>query len=53
MFKDELAFGNLYQLIVLISIISLLTMTFFLTGELNEILLGGLLGVMAGLPAKK
>ena len=53
MLKDEVAIGNVYQLIVLISIIVLNILAFIKTGQFNDILIGAIVGVMAGLPAKK
>lgn len=53
MFKDTDAMTNIYQLVVLGAVIGLNILTFLKTGQLNEILIGGLLGVMVGIPAIK
>lgn len=50
MIKDSEAMGNVYQFIVLGAIIGLNILTFVKSGQLNEILVGGLLGVMIGIP---
>lgn len=53
MFKDTDVMTNVYQMVVLCAVIGLNILTFIKSGELNEILLGGLLGVMVGIPAIK
>lgn len=45
--------GFVYQYIVLIAVVALLTLAFIKTGEFNEILLGALVGVMVSLPMNK
>ena len=44
-------FGYVYQYIVLIAVIGLLTYSFIKTGTFNDMLLGALIGVMVQLPA--
>lgn len=53
MFKNTETMTNVYQMVVLCAVIGLNVLVFFKTGQLNEILLGGLLGVMIGIPAIK
>lgn len=49
----EKIMGFVYQYIVLLAVVGLLTIAFLNTGEFNEILLGALVGVMASLPFSK
>lgn len=43
----------IYQYIVLIAVIGLLTFAFIKTNEFNDMLLGALIGVMIQIPASK
>jgi hypothetical protein len=50
MMKDVDIMTHVYQMVVLCAVIGLNVLTFVKTGQLNDILLGGLLGVMVGIP---
>lgn len=50
MFKDTEAMTNLYQMVVLGAVVGLNLLVFLKTGELNNILVGGLLGTLVGIP---
>lgn len=49
MFKDTEAMTNLYQMVVLGAVVGLNILVFFKTGELSEILVGALVGMMTGI----
>lgn len=50
--KEKL-FEYVYQYIVLIAVIGLLTVAFLRTGEFNDMLLGALIGAMIQLPSNQ
>ena len=51
--KFNYKMGTVYQFIILFAVIGFLGWSFYETKQLNEILLGTLIGVMIGMPFKE